>query len=86
MPNIVWTNSDEEMRKELGFTKESGEGRFMHGQRRINGRLFEAVMTILDCIPTADLDDRAQAALKKSRDSVAKIPGEDPPKCENPSS
>jgi hypothetical protein len=78
----VWTGDDEEMRIELGFAKESGEARFMHGQRRINGRLFQAVETILEClINEGNLSPTSVATLQKVQASIAKIPGEDPPKC-----
>ena len=79
----VWTGDDEQMRLELGFAKESGEARFMHGQRRINGRLFQAVETILEClINEGDFCEASIAKLQKAQASIAKIPGEDPPKCE----
>ncbi|MEA2205458.1 MAG: hypothetical protein QOE77_2234 [Blastocatellia bacterium] len=78
----LWTGDDEEMRIELGFAKESGEARFMHGQRRINGRLFQAVETILEClINEGNLSPTSVATLQKVQASIAKIPGEDPPKC-----
>jgi hypothetical protein len=78
----VWTSDDEEMLIELGFPKGSGEARFMHGQRRINGRLFQAVETILEClINEGNFSEASVAALQKAQASIAKIPGEDPPQC-----
>ena len=78
----AWTGDDEEMLIELGFTKGSGEARFMHGQRRINGRLFQAVETILEClINEGNLSEGSIATLQKAQASIAKIPGEDPPRC-----
>jgi len=78
----VWTGDDEEMLIELGFTKGSGEARFMHGQRRINGRLFQAIDTILEClINEGNFSEASVAALQRVQASIAKIPGEDPPKC-----
>jgi len=78
----IWTADDEEMLIELGFPKGSGEARFMHGQRRINGRLFQAVETILEClINEGHFSEASVAALQKAQASIAKIPGEDPPQC-----
>jgi hypothetical protein len=84
MANAGWTEGDDEVIRELGFAQGSGEARLVRGQRRINGRLFDAVNTLLRCIPRQDLSPEDLKALDDAITSIAKIPGEDPPRCEQP--
>jgi hypothetical protein len=85
--NIEWTQNDEDVLRDLGFTTESGEGKLVRGQRRINGKFFVALQTILECFQTKyDLSDEDKARVARALDLVKTVPDADPPKCEQPGS
>ena len=84
MPAInSWTIDEESVFDKLGVAKDDATLRMLiRGQRRINGRIFEALTVILNSFPTQNLDPESLRLLAEAKDIVRVIPGEDPPFCE----
>jgi len=84
MPTInSWTIDEESVFDKLGVAKDDATLRMLiRGQRRINGRIFEALTVILNSFPTQNLDPESRRLLAEAKDIVKVIPGEDPPFCE----
>ena len=84
MPEAISWNQDEEaVFQKLGVPEADAALRlFIRGQRRINGRIFEALTDLLGCFPRNGLSAECVKALDEAKSIVDKIPGEDPPFCE----
>ena len=84
-----WTKDEQSVFEELGIGEgEVGLRRLIRGQRRINGRLYEAIELIIDSLPKKPGQESESAEIfsnrKRAQKFNAAIPAEDPPRCEKP--
>ena len=78
-----WNQEEEAVFEKLGVAENDSTLRLLiRGQRRINGRIFEALMDLLKCFPREGLSAECIKALDEAKSIVEKIPGEDPPFCQ----
>jgi hypothetical protein len=80
-----WTPQEKAVFRQLGV----GEGevslrRLIRGQRRINGKLYDAIDLILAHLKNQAKDSKAATPeLKKAEELNDLVPSADPPKCES---
>ena len=80
-----WTNDEEQVFRELLVGQNESLKRLIRGQRKINGKFFLAIQTIIECFePKADLDQNAKQRVEAALKFVKEIPDVDPPRCEDP--
>ena len=81
--NISWTVDEKAVFEKLGVAAGDETLKLLiRGQRKINGRIFEALGRVLKCFPRDGLSAECLQALDEAKDIVDRIPGEDPPFCE----
>ncbi len=83
--NNEWTPKEKTVFRELGI----GEGevslrKLIRGQRRINGKLYDAIDLILGHLKKQAKDSKAATPeLKKAEELNDLVPSADPPRCES---
>jgi hypothetical protein len=81
-----WNEDEEKVFSDLGIGEHESLKRLIRGQRKINGKFFLAIQTIIECFePKADLDQNAKQRVEAALKFVREIPDVDPPRCEDPS-
>ena len=82
----MWHNDEEKVFQELGIGENEESLRLLiRGQRKINGKFFVALQTIIECFqPKADLDPDSKQRVAQALAFVKEVPDHDPPRCEDP--
>jgi hypothetical protein len=81
-----WTEDEQQVFLDLGIGEHESLKRLIRGQRKINGKFFLAIQTIIECFePKAGLDENAKERVQAALKFVREIPDVDPPRCEDPS-
>ena len=81
-PDPKWTDEEQQVFDELGI----GEGevslrKLIRGQRRINGKLYDAIDLIIAHLKKTSKIETPE--LKKAEKLNDQVPSADPPKCES---
>ncbi len=81
-PHVVWTDEEKQVFEELGVGEDEVSLRkLIRGQRRINGKLYDAIDLIIAHLKKTSKIETPE--LKKAERLNDQVPSADPPKCES---